>query len=62
MKAVLALVVAFGLLAACESSGGGGQERSMDELSDRAAEMTDQLGQNDWPAVRADFDTTMEDN
>lgn len=59
MKRILVLVVALGLLAACESSGSGGEERSVDELSGRAAEITDQLAQNDWEAVRKDFDTTM---
>lgn len=62
MKTVLAaLVVATGLLAACESSGSGGQERSVGELSDRAAEVTDQIAENDWDSVRADFDEVMLD-
>jgi hypothetical protein len=62
MKAVLAaLVVATGLLAACESSDGGGEERSVGELRDRAAEITDHIAENDWDSVRTDFDEVMSD-
>jgi len=61
MKTVMAAlaVAVTGLLAGCE--GEDGEERSVAELGDRAAEITDQIAENDWLSVRADFDDVMLD-
>lgn len=56
---VISALVAASLLVGCGYGTDDGQETSAEELADRAAGVTDQLGANDWAAIRKDFDETM---
>lgn len=58
----LGMLLCFGLLAAaCDASGGGGDGAAdVEALRPKAAHVTELLVENDWKAVRADFDSTME--
>lgn len=55
-RRVLTLLLAIALLAGCAS---GGDEPTAEELGRKAAALTDLMSQNDWAAVRVDFDATM---
>lgn len=59
MKRVLGLVVVAVLVTACSSSDASDEAVPVEDLAGRAGEVTDQLAENDWEAVRADFDDDM---
>lgn len=59
MKKALGLVVVALLIAACSSSEASDEAVPVEDLASRAGEVTDQLAENNWGAVRADFDANM---
>ena len=56
VRLVLGLVACVALLASC-----GSDEPTEADLGRKAAALTDLVVENDWPAVREDFDDTMLD-